>query len=207
MTFKGSVQWVEAHPTESIIIGGVGVIALLWLLGAFGGSKSTDSSGASSLAAAYYAAEAQQAVVGGQIQVANINATASTAQKSLDDNAAVAINSTNAYAAMTINGQNTSSAVSETYSNNQTAIATNQSNNDAAIAINKSNNTTTLLTTAMNTIIPTDQLHNSGGAVLNLGDFGSLGIGTDVNSPSYLTGAGYTSDQAQSILKARGVYG
>lgn len=118
--------WVEAHPGESIVIGGGGLILILWLLGFFSSSQAAPSQ--DPLAAAYYAAEAQQAVVGGQIQMANINATASTAQDTINANAAQAIASTNANAAQIINGQNTGAA--------QTI---NQQSVDAAATINAQN--------------------------------------------------------------------
>src|SRR5215831_13248319 len=104
-----AITWIEAHPAESIVIGAGGVLALMWLFGAFSGPKASDTSGGSAnLAAAYYAAEAQQAVVGGQIQMANIAAAADVAKTGLTTRTATAINESNNNAAVLINGQNTS---------------------------------------------------------------------------------------------------
>jgi hypothetical protein len=147
MNFKEVTAWVEAHPTESIVIGAGGVLVVLWLLGAFSGSPAASNSGASNLASAYYAAEAQQAVVGGQIQMATIQSAAATAQNAAQVNGAVAVAKSQSKAAVTINGQNASAATTingqddtaatvnsnnqllATYSNNATTVATTNSNN------------------------------------------------------------------------------
>ena len=111
--------WVEAHPGESIVIGGAAAIALLWVFGVFGGSSAAASnSGASNLASAYYAAEAQQAVVGGQIQMATIQSAAATAINGQNANAAVAIQKSQSHAATTINQQNASAATTINQSSN-----------------------------------------------------------------------------------------
>jgi hypothetical protein len=125
--------WIEAHPAEAGIIGVGGVVVIMWMLGFFSSSSSSSNSGASNMAAAYYAAEAQQAVVGGQIQVANIQATASTAQALAGDTAAVSINKAQTKAATTINGQNSNASVAMNASNNATAATITQSNNNAGI--------------------------------------------------------------------------
>lgn len=202
--------WVEEHPTESIVIGAGGLIAILWLLGYFSSSSSTSNSGASSLAAAYYAAEAQQAVVGGQIQVATIQAAAQTAQTAAQANAAVAIANTQATAATTINGQNADAATTiegtdqllATYSNNGMIAATNASNNAAQLAITNSNNYTTALGAALapGGIIPTELKMTGGTAGFNFGSLGTFSgqqdIPTNLNT---LIGMGYTRSQAEAI--------
>jgi hypothetical protein len=232
MNASGMVAWVEEHPTESIVIGGGGVLLLMWFFGFFSGSSS--SNGSTNLASAYYAAEAQQAVVGGQIQMATIAAAAQTAQAQLNDNAATAIGAANDAAAIAVNGQNASSAATinqsnndaanyqaslsagvataqandqllATYSNNATSAANVASNNWLSYTNNHDNNTTSLLALAMNTIIPTDQKNNAGGAVFNIPGFGGVGIGTDVNTVAYLTSAGFTPAQATNILRSRGI--
>lgn len=131
MDLHGGVVWVEAHPVQATVIGGVSIIALIWIFGGFRGGSSGD--GRTSLAGAYYAAEAQQAVVGGQIQEANIAATRDTSIAGLEASAAMAIASTQAGAAIQINGQNTSSALSAVLSNNATAITVDAANNSAGI--------------------------------------------------------------------------
>jgi hypothetical protein len=147
MNFNEVVGWAEHHPTESIIIGAGGVLAILWMLGYIGGGSGTqgaaDQTGSTAnLAAAYYAAEAQQAVVGGQIQVATIQAAAATAMNSSNNNAAVAINAAQTGAATTINQQNVGGALGlgeqnlqATYNNNATAGAIAQSNNYTAMQV------------------------------------------------------------------------
>lgn len=212
MNFKELSTWVEAHPGESILIGGGIAIALLWLLGYF--SSDTSGTAQDPLAAAYYAAEAQQAVVAGQIQQTTLTTAAATAQTGIQANAAVAINAAQQTAQTTINGQNAdaattinqslgSDALLATQSNNATSLATAQSNNATASQINDSNNAASIWSQAMNTIIPTDQANNKGGAVVNFGPYGNFGIGTDVNTPSYLVGAGFTNKQAIAIIQSR----
>jgi hypothetical protein len=183
MTFEGTVKWVEAHPTESIIIGGASVIALLWLLGAFGGSKSADS-GSSSLASAYYAAEAQQAVVGGQIQQANIAATAATAQMGLQTDAAVKINEAQTGAAVTINGQNANAATTignqqllATYSNDGAAVQMNASNNAALVQANYDSGQASQMNNFISNVLPTE-----------LATYGQLGFTTNVGNQKFSSG-------------------
>ena len=197
--------WVEAHPTESIVIGLGGTLAVLWLLGFFS-SSSSNNSGASSLAAAYYAAEAQQAVVGGQIQVANIQATAGTAQSLIGANAAVAINAAQTGAATTINGQNASAATTinqslgsdallATQSSNNAALAAVQSNNAAAAQITQSNNTAGLMNNFISSIMPGELATSPGGWAANIPGLGYItgatGIGA-VSSPFNAAQAGYS---------------
>src|SRR5690242_283955 len=155
MTLAQLETWVEANPGKSILIGGGLVILILWLFGAF--SKAPADNTSTSLASAYYAAEAQQAVVGGQIQMANIGATADTAKTLISANAAQAINQQNATAATTIatgqfqtaatiNQQNTATAIDIAgkqlqlgLNNNATLADVTKANNDAALkALNAS---------------------------------------------------------------------
>jgi hypothetical protein len=144
MDFGQIVKWAEAHPTETIIIGAGGLIALLWALGYIGGGQAAPSgdTGTANMAAAYYAAEQAQAVVGGQIQVATIQAAAATAMNASNNTAAVAIDQTNASAAQTINQQNVGGAIelgnqnlNATYSNNNAAVQVAASNANAATQI------------------------------------------------------------------------
>jgi hypothetical protein len=217
-------SWVEEHPTESIVIGLGGTLAVLWLLGFF--SSSSNSSGSSNLASAYYAAEAQQAVVGGQIQMANINATASTAQMGLQTDAAVKINAANTGAAVIINGQNTGAGIAinqsnndastaqtgivqndqllATYSNNGALVATNASNNAAAVTMNTNNNLTTQYTDFINQVLPAEfarmgsggfQVYGApGGQALNIG-----GGPPPAGTPAAFEFAGYDPATAQRL--------
>ena len=146
----------------------------MWLLGFFGSSASSSDSGASSLASAYYAAEAQQAVVGGQIQMATIQRAAATAQNAAQVNGAVAINEAQTGAAVTINGQNATSAtvingqdtkaataasnnqLLATYSNNATAYNTASLNSAYNLDAIMDSNATTKLVAAMHVTTPTE---------------------------------------------------
>lgn len=151
MNFGDITKFAEAHPTETIIIGAGGLVGILWLLGYIGGGSSAQASnaGTQNLAAAYYAAEAQQAVVGGQIQMANIAANMNTAIAGIQANAAQGIVNTQANAATTINSQNTGTAQTinaQNISLGQQQVsaalqATLNSNNNTLAAIQSSNAT------------------------------------------------------------------
>jgi hypothetical protein len=213
MNMTGALHWAEAHPTESILIGGAGVIALLWLFGAFKSSGSSADAGASSLASAYYAAEAQQAVVGGQIQVAGINATAATAQTKLQADAASAINASNNNAAIITNGQNASVAshvadtgLLATYSNNDTAYKTAQSNNDTQAAINANNNATFAFSDLMHLTVPAE-FARLGAESFHIytpwgQDLGVTGGSASPGTPFAYEQAGYSADAAQKMAAA-----
>ena len=204
-------SWIEEHPIESVVIGGGVLIALIWLLGGFGSSSSQANSGQSNLASAYYAAEQAQAVVGGQIQVANIQATRDTAIAGLQANAAQAIQKTQAHAAITINGQNatTASALGNdqllaTESSNAAAIATTQSNNNAAVAMNANDNNTNFLVNYTNSVIapelasPAGQRTGGGAFVTPFGTFNS-NTGSLVGNVNDLIAEGYTPAQAARL--------
>jgi hypothetical protein len=229
MDMKGITSWVEDHPTESIVIGLGGTLAILWLLGFFSSSTQSADSGSSNLAAAYYAAEAQQAVVGGQIQMANIAATASTAQSLIGANAAVAINAANSTAATTINGQNATAATTinqsnndaaatlngqntseqllATYSNNWTAYNTALSNNATAATISADTNRSSIWQTIFGSLLPTELALGKGYAQLDLGSFAPGGVGgvATISSINDLMAGGMTRSQAEAASHVAGL--
>jgi len=84
------VQWAEQHPLPAAGIVFGGGLVLLWALGFFSRSGSNDS-GTANMAAAYYAAEAQQAVIGGQIQQTTLTTAATTKQAEIQAHAATSI--------------------------------------------------------------------------------------------------------------------
>jgi hypothetical protein len=222
MKFAQVTGWVEQHPTESIVIGAGGLIAVLWLLGFFSGSSSASSSGSSNLASAYYAAEAQQAVVGGQIQVATIQSAAATAQNAAQVNGAVAVAKSQSKAATTINGQNATAATTingqddataaaassnqllATYSNNATAAEVTASNNSTAATINTNNINGSIMTSYINSIaapelakgiLPDATIGGVGGQGLSLGTSGPVG-----GTPSWYSAVGYTASQIAAMF-------
>jgi hypothetical protein len=205
------VVWTEAHPVEATVIGAGGLIAFLWLFGFFGSGKSANS-GASNLAAAFYAAEAQQAVVGGQIQQTTLLTAADTAKTKIQADAAVAINSANTTAATTINGQNATAATTintslshdallRTYSNNSTATAINKSNNETAATIADSNNKASVWQTIMGVLMPAELAYGGGYGAVNAGPYGGARTYVPGAAPSIsgLIAAGYTPDQAAKV--------
>jgi hypothetical protein len=204
MNFKEVTVWVEAHPGESILIGGGGLLILLWLLGYF--SPSASAPAQDPLATAYYAAEAQQAVVAGQIQQTTLTTAAQTAQTGIQANAAVAINAAQAQAATTINSQNTDAATTilgadpllATYSNNATALSTVQSNNAAQVQMNAANNMANNFQSLTANVIPLElQLTSGAGSLFTMPGFvggeGGVGSPTSINR---LLSLGYTKQQA-----------
>lgn len=221
MNVSGAVHWVEAHPLESLLIGGGSVLVIAWALGAFSGGGSGANAGASNLASAYYAAEAQQAVVGGQIQQATIAAAASTAQTGINANAAVAINAANQNAATTINGQNvgaattingqqialgiqqSADALQATYSNNGAAVAENAANNASAQAIAANNNQSSLWSIILGKLLPQEMAQASATgstAQLTIPGFGSF-ASTPVSVWDFnaLANAGYSPAQIKQV--------
>jgi hypothetical protein len=230
MNFHEVTVWVEAHPGESVLIGGGALIAILWLLGYF--SPTAQAPAQDPLAAAYYAAEAQQAVVAGQIQQTTLTTAAQTAQTGIQANAAVAINAAQAGAATTINGQNTGAATTinqaqvsgaqaiqlgvssdqlqATYSNNATALATAQSNNATAQAINASNNDTSVFSQYIGSIFAPETMGGtqqpSGGIFLPSGALGRI-VGAPVSgTPGWYQMAGYTPAQLANVFGAGVTY-
>jgi hypothetical protein len=229
MKFADVTSWVEQHPTESIVIGAGGVLVVLWLLGAFSSSGSASDSGSSNLASAYYAAEAQQAVVGGQIQMATIQAAASTAMNASQVNGAVAINKAQTSAAVKINNQNANAGMIinqsnndaanyqmglttnanivgsnnqllATYSNNSTALETVRSNNAAAITIDQSNNNAGLLNNYLGTIMAPELARSGGFGNFSLPGLGSWTVNTGApTNVNDLIAHGWTPNMAYQL--------
>jgi hypothetical protein len=164
--------------------------------------------------------------------VAGLNANAAVAINAANAKAATLINGQNTGAASTINGQNVAGAnyqatlaaqtsqfatqvagnvavqqssdqLQATWSNNAALVADTASNNNTAATINAANNQTSLWQTILGSIVPYDQAHNAGGAVVQFGNVG-FGVGGDANTPAYLEAAGYTPAQATSLLQSRG---
>ena len=203
MKFAEVTGWVEQHPTESIVIGAGGLIAVLWLLGFFSSAPAASNSGASNLASAYYAAEAQQAVVGGQIQMATIQTAGATAQNAANANAAVAINKAQTKAATVINGQNASTTAAlgndsllAAYSNNATALATVQSNNATAATINQSNNTAGIFQTILGTLMPAEIAQTGGYGAINVPGLGGFSTLATIPNLNQLMAGGLTHAEA-----------
>jgi hypothetical protein len=207
MDMASVISWTEAHPVEAFVIGAGGTLALLWLFGAFSGgsgSQSTAAAGTANMAAAYYAAEAQQAVVGGQIQMANINATAQTAQTALTTNGAVAINAAQQNAAEIINGQNADSALNATYSNNAAIVATNASNNASANYIANNATSATSFNQLMGLIIPGEMARVGAGSYNIYTPSGTIGVTGGLSSmgtPDYYQQAGYNLADATALAR------
>lgn len=200
MNFKELTTWVEAHPGESTVIGAVGLIGVLWLLGFF--SSTPAQSSGDPLAAAYYAAEKQQAVVAGQIQQTTIQAASATAIAGIQANAAVGINAANTSTAAIINAQNTDAVQNITYSNNAAVIATNQSNNNAITTINQSNNIAHNVNTLLGITLPTEIANHTWVGALDVPGLGLFQSTNNIqwNDPVQLAAQGYTPLQAAEIL-------
>jgi hypothetical protein len=202
----GAIDWAQEHPVASIAIGAGGLIFILWLLGAFSRKDSGNGADAAtqSMTAAYYAAEAQQAVVGGQIQIANVQATPDTAIAGLTTDAAVKINKAQTKAAVTIGQQNADTttklgeqALNATYSNNASNVAIAKSNNESFLAGLIDTNRAGLITSFFDKVLPLElQTYGASGIVNSIPGIGQLQFGGAL-SPAQMRSAGY-SDQAIS---------
>lgn len=192
MKLGGIMTWAEEHPAASIAIGLVFVLFVLWLFGAFKGSAKQSDGGASNMAAAYYAAEAQQAVVGGQIQVATIQANRDTAINAAQTDAAVKLGKIQAKAATTINTTNAGVAVQ----NINAQVAMNASNNATAAQIAETQTRGSLLSEFFHSILPTE-IANMGQTNFSLGipGFGTFSQSRGLDSPTNLLAAGFSQAQ------------
>jgi hypothetical protein len=208
MSFEDLLAWIEAHPWQAALIGGVGVLVILWLFGFFG-SSSQQSSGDGGLMSAYYAAEAQQASVGAQLQAHQDDLAAATNQAQIQANAAEAIATTAANMQTTINSQNVTGAEAlgadqlfATYSNNATVVTTNAANNAAATAIAGEAAHASIMTTFLDKVVPLE-IKKTGGTFGATIDGGSFSIGRPGKiatlSPKRLKQLGYTSAQYKAI--------
>lgn len=192
--------WVAQHPIPSVAIGAGGLIVVLWIFGAFSRKPATSDGGASNMAAAYYAAEAQQAVVGGQIQMANIQATRDTAIAGLATDAAVKSENIRATAATTINQQNVGGSIqlsadqlSATRVNAATALATVQTNTAAQQAIEAGHDKTSVLQSFINMILPAEfAQHPGGGFLASIPGYSDIFSTTGSLSPAQMREAGYS---------------
>lgn len=105
---------IKEHPMQSVLLGGVAIIALLYIYGKTSGGSTQSSSDNGAAQNAYFNAENIQAQTGAAVQIANINASASTANTQLTTAADVANNTTWAAAdtsMATIQGQTATAAL------------------------------------------------------------------------------------------------
>lgn len=208
MSFAELKSWVEAHPYEAAAIGGIAVIALLYLLGYFGGgSSSTDQN----LASSFYSAEAAQTAAGSAQQIATIQAATATAIAADQYNAAEAIATTQANAATTINSQNVGAqlglagdALLATQANDAANVTMNASNNATSIANTKTVGDAAVLATIFGKTIPTEIASGVknfgitnpiGGGTINVGK----NVGVQPLTPKAAKAAGYTPAQFAKI--------
>jgi len=101
--------FIHSHPLQAVLLGGVAVLAVLYIMRS-GSSSNSAAASQSSLNSSYYQAEAIQAQSGAAIQVANINASATTAQTKIAADTSIANNSTWATADTTMNANNLTAA-------------------------------------------------------------------------------------------------
>lgn len=193
--------WAEEHPVAlgaGIFVGG---LVLLYLLGYIGGgsSSSTSSSAASntSLAQAYYAAEAAQTVAGTQLQLGQTAAAAQTAQAQIQANAAQAINAANDAA-----------AVATTQSNNTAATEITASQVQGATNIAANQNATSIITA----LAPLEIPYTGGSVHLNVPMAGTSGINfisgqSGVSAPNDLATQGWSPAEVSSYMQAMGFGG
>lgn len=189
MSFKEVAGWAENHPWETGGIVFVGGLILLWLLGYFNKSPAQQGNNGT-LAAAYYQAELAQTVAGTQLQIAQANTKAQTAQAQIM-----------ADAATKINAQNTAASVAITQTNATAATDINASQTNASVAMNKLNTYAGLI----QTIVPQEMAMNGGSANVTLPGFGTIDTYSGVTpSPNMLSGWGYNPAQIAQFEAAHG---
>lgn len=200
---KSMLEWAKQHPYATggiVFIGGLAV----WFLFLRGGSASASASadpGTANMAAAYYAAESAQTVAGTQALLATTQANAQVAGLQIQANAAQGIAHTQADMTTTLGQQN---ADVQNHLADTGLLATQSNNAAAAIAGNFAYQTqlganqTSLLTTAMNTIIP-QEIAATGGWGITATPFGTFDF-QGATSPSQFASAGYTAVQIAKIF-------
>lgn len=190
MSFKEVAGWAENHPWETGGIVFVGGLILLWLLGYFNSAPAQSSGNNDTLAAAYYQAEMAQAVAGTQLQIAQANSTAQTAQAQIM-----------ADAATKINAQNTAASVAITQTNATAATDINAKQSDTAAAMNSLNTYAGLI----QAIVPQEMAMNGGSANVTLPGFGTIDTYSGATAtPSWLAAAGYNPSQIAQFEAAHG---
>ena len=153
------------------------------------------------MAAAYYAAEAQQAVVGGQIQMATIGAARDTAIAGLTADAMTKNSAITANAAMVVNGQNADATTTlGLYGLNATL-----SNNSTAEAINKSNNSTALTLDWMNNILPSEfALYGSKGFYTSIPGVSGVFSSYYASNPDLARASGFSEQYINQLWPGQG---
>lgn len=164
----------EDHPVATgavIFVGGVLILYMLGYIG--GGSAASASSNNAGVAAAYYNAEAAQTVAGTQLQIAQANNTAATAQAQIAADAATKINAAQVAGATAINQSNNQAVVAETYNTNALGVVQAQVAGDTAVKVAYNTNALgvvqsqdSLLASIYHMIVPTE-LANGGNASFN----------------------------------------
>ena len=110
MSFLAPVKtFFHAHPIESALLGGVGLIALYLAFKPSGGGQASQEA---ALQNSYFQAESIQAQSNAAVQVAGITSSAQTAQTQIAANVSTTNATTYANEAVAINNSNNNSAVS-----------------------------------------------------------------------------------------------
>lgn len=197
------IVWAEQHPymTAAIVFGGG--LAVLYMLGYLGGGSGSAQSGAANMAAAYYAAEAQQAVAGTQLNMATVQANAQTQGQQIQANAALGIAQSNDAASVAIATHMYDSA--NVQANDAAAVAGVQAgyNYQTALAGLQAGE----MTTAMNTFIPQELALSGGAAAFVLPGIGgqapqvgAINVTGAPYTPAGYAQAGYTPQQIKAIF-------
>lgn len=191
--------WAEEHPyvSAAVIVGGVAVIYWLFFSGSGNSSANAAAAGQANMAAAYYAAEAQQAVAGTQLNIAqDANLTAVKTQQ-IQADAAVSINASNNQAQTTLAKYWSDSANVQANDTAATAAAHDAYNAQVALAGYQAG----LATTAMQTIMPQEIALSGGYGAFAIPGMGTAAINTQGNyNPSVLAAQGYTQTQINQMM-------
>jgi hypothetical protein len=187
------LKLAEEHPVGAGLTVFGGGLFLLWILGYF--SKAPQPTGDGGMAAAYYAAQQTQTLAGTQLQMAQSNNVAQTAQAQIAADAAVKINS-----------QNTLTA---------TDIAHTQASATTKLGFQQ----------LLSIIVPAEMPYTGGGVAINIPDYlggdatgttgttgsgkapntFSIGSGAMFDSPAQLAASGFTPDQIANYVNNLGL--
>lgn len=188
------VQFAEEHPWEAGGIVFAGGLILLWLLGFFSKAPAASGGGNAGLAQAYYAAEAAQTVAGTQLQIAQANGVAQTAQAQIAADAAVKINGQNTAAATAITQTNATAATDISATNAKAATDINGQNTSAGLSAALASDYSNLLSI----IVPQEMAMNGGSAAVSIPFFGGGNVAVSAGlttGPNTLAEMGFDPSQ------------
>ena len=150
MDFKSAANWAEKNPIPTFGIVIVGGLAILYFTGFFSSSSVPAGANTSQYDAEVAANNANQTA----LQIATLNANASTNQALIQGATLEEVNQANNNASVAINSDNVTSATTINQSNNNAQVQTNLQNNQTAVTLGTNNNLLAILENNNQTFSP-----------------------------------------------------